>query len=232
MKKHSKVFVLLALSLGLAACMSDEPTTPDVETPDTEQEVDEQEPDNSEETDPDNGEMDPELVEFDEQIEDTIEIEGMEEPITLNLYDNPDAIFLTYVPEDLLAEEGNEAEGESYKFHANFEGERLEDINLEVYLFADDVTEEPSLEDEDSIFAMKLGDMEEASAEDKWYDWSIKEFHSPERSRHAMLGEHNGRYFVMIFNSTALYSEGFGPRARKVIEHFYWKDTNEYLVQE
>ena len=48
----------------------------------------------SEEDVNENQENDQPAVEFDSQIEDTIEIEGMEEPITLNLYNPEDAPLL------------------------------------------------------------------------------------------------------------------------------------------
>ena len=233
MKKYSKYFILLALAAGLAACTTDDPDTPAPEEPETEQEVDEQEletPEEEEATDPEEEET--ETVEFDEQIEETIEIEGMENPITLNLYNKPDAPFLTYVPDEFLAEEASGDEGESYIFYTNYEGEKNEEINLEIYFFADHITEEPSLDDEDSPFATRLEGMAKVPPEEKWHDWSIREYYSEDRSNHALLGEHEGQYFVMVINSTPLYSEGFIPRVDKIINHFYWTDTNDYLVQE
>lgn len=239
MKNYSKYVILFALAAGLTACATEAPDTSSPEEPDTEQEVDEQELETSEDpgemedqepTVPEDEETD--TIEFDEQIEETIEIEGMEEPITLNLYDNPDAPFLTYVPDDFVVEEVSGGEGESYVFYANYEGEKNEDINLEIYFFADHITEEPSLDDEDSTFSMLLEGMEEVPAEEEWHNWSIQEYYSEDRSNHALLGEHEGQYFVMVVNSTPLYSEGFIPRVDKVISHFYWTDTNDYLVQE
>lgn len=233
MKKYSKYFILFALAAILAACTTNDPDTPAPEEPETEQEVDKQDPETPEEeeaTDPEEEET--KTVEFDEQIEETIEIEGMENPITLNLYDKPDASFLTYVPNEFLTEEASGGEGESYIFYTNYEGEKNEDINLEIYFFADHITEEPSLDDKDSTFATRLEGMEEVPAEEKWHDWSISEYYSEDRSNHALLGEHEGQYFVMVINSTPLYSEGFIPRVDKIINHFYWTDTNEYLVQE
>lgn len=239
MKNYSKYVILFALAAGLAACTTEGPDTPAPEEPDTEQGVDEQEPEtpeapgemeDPEATEP--GEDETDTVEFDEQIEETIEIEGMEDSITLNLYDNPDAPFLTYVPADFVVEEVSGGEGESYIFYTNYEGEKNEDINLEIYFFGDHITEEPSLDDEDSTFATKLEGMEEVPVEEEWHDWSIQEYYSEDRSNHALLGEHEGQYFVMVVSSTPLYSEGFIPRVDKVINHFYWTDTNEYLVQE
>ena len=239
MKKYTKFVVLLALATGLAACTTDDPDTPTPEMPDTEQGVDEQEPETPEEPGEmedeetvDQTEDETETVEFDEQIEETIVLEGMEEPITLNLYDHPDAPFLTYVPDDFVVEEVSGGEGESYIFYTNYEGEKNEEINLEIYFFGEQITEEPSLDDKDSTFATLLEGMVEVPSEEEWHDWSIKEYYSEDRSNHALLGEHEGQYFVMVINSTPLYSEGFIPRVDKIINHFYWTDTNDYLVQE
>lgn len=233
MSKWSKTLLLVALTLTLSACATDDGTeTPDSETPDTEEEqVTENEP---EETPPEEDPEEPEenqeaeMPEFDEQIEDTISLEGMEEPITLNLYDNADAAFLTYVPEDLTAEEASGGEGEAYNFHANFVGERLEDIYLQIYMFSDQVTEQPSADDEGSTYAEALENMD--PMDQTYYEWAIEEYQSPEGSRIVALGEHNEQYFMVILNSSVEYSEGFVPRANKIIEHLYWKDTGEYLM--
>ena len=223
MKKQTKFFILFALAFGLVACTTDDTPTSNPETPDTEEEVGEPEPNTPEETDP---------VTFDDEIEDTIEIEGMEEPMVLKLYDHPDAPFLTYYPEDLLVEETSSGEGDAYTFYANYEGTKNEEVYLEIYFFADHVTEEPSPEDADSTFAQRLEGMEEVDSATKWHEWSIKEFQTADASDHALLGEHEGQYFMMIVQSEPLYSEGFIPRVDKIIQHFYWKDTNQYLVDE
>lgn len=171
----------------------------------------------------------PETEEFPSQIEEMIEIEAMEQPITLNLYNYVDAPFLTYVPSDMIAEEASGGEGDAYYFYANYEGQKLEDIYLQVYFFAEHITEEPSIE-EGGTLATLLEGMECVPSEQRDYSWAIREYQSPEGSRRAMLGEHSGQYFVTIINSIPLYSEGFYPRVNKIIDHFYWKDTQEYLV--
>lgn len=215
MKNTARFFLFAALTLGLGACSTVDPVeTPVTETPDTVQEADTKE-----------------VLEFEEQMEDMISLEGMEEPITLNLYNPQDALFLTYVPEDLLAEEMSGGEGEAYYFYANYGGEKLEDIYLQLMIFSEHVTEQPSAEDEDSTYAVAVENMERVE-ENAYYDWAIEEYISPEGSRMVALGEHQSQYFMVVVNSSVEYSEGFVPRANKVLEHLYWKDTNEYLVKE
>lgn len=66
-------------------------------------------------------------------IEEIIVIEATEEPITLNYFEGSN--FITYVPDDLLAEEvDSEDEGEVYRFYANYEENKLEDVYLEILL--------------------------------------------------------------------------------------------------
>lgn len=230
MKKMIEYFMLAVMTITLAACTTNDPETPTPEndTPPTEEEQKDTSDETIDETDQNEEETIPEL---DPQIEETIEIEGMEETITMELYDNEAAPFITYVPADFIAEEASDGEGESYLFYANYQGEKTEEVNLHVYFFSEAVTEEPSLDDEEGTLAMLLENMELVNEEEKYYAWALDEYQSPDGSRRGMLGEHEGRYFVMILNSTVEYSEGFYPRANKIIDHFYWKDTQEYLMQ-
>src|SRR5699024_12719441 len=98
MKKATRYLSILVLSMALVACTTDETPIPENETPPTEEEQNNQDEtmgeNTSEEDVNENQENDQPAVEFDSQIEDTIEIEGMEEPITLNLYNPEDAPFI------------------------------------------------------------------------------------------------------------------------------------------
>lgn len=230
MEKISRFVLLAAMTIAIGACG----TNNEVETPtdtDTEQEVDnEQVPSDNEveetETDTNNEE-----VAFEERIEESIQLEGMEEPIVLNLYQPKDAPFLTYIPEDLLAEEVSGGEGDAHYFYANYEGNKLEEIYLQIYLFSDNVTTQPSVGDEDSTYAVAVGNMDRVE-ETPYYDWAIEEYMSPEGSRIVALGEHEMKYFMVVLNSSVEYSEGFVPRANKILEHLYWLDTEEYLNEQ
>lgn len=221
MKKVMWYLPLVALSL--AACTTAERPEPENETPPQEEEQSQPVETNdenmeTEETD-EKQEAEQPTAAFDPQIEDTLEIEGMEEPVTLNLYDPEGAPFITYVPEDLFAEEGSE-EG-SHFFYANFGDEKVEDVYLQIYLFPEDITEQPSAEEgkyAELIEGMAL--QEDAT----YYDWSLAEYQSPEGSDLAALGEHENQFYLMVIHSTPEYSEGLYPRANKVIEHLTWLD--------
>lgn len=235
MSKWIKLLLFGAIIFNLAACTTTD-TKESVETPDqVEQPIDDVEESDSEQEDTqDTNDVEKDnkdIPMFESQIEEIIEIEGMEEPIVLKLYDNPDALFLTYVPEDLLVEEVSGGEGESYKVYTNYEGVQRNDIFLEIMIFAEHITKAPSPDDKDTTFALLVEDKEEVPEEEEWYDWSIHEYQSTDGSDYVMVGEHDGRYFAMHVQSEPEFSEGFIPRVHKVIEHFYWKDTNEYLTK-
>lgn len=222
MKKKSLLFMILVPFLAVAACTTDEEPTPDNDMP----------PQQEPQTPGYGSENNDEVVnDFEAQIQDTIEIEGMEEPMTLNLYNDEGAPFLTYVPADLLAEGASSGEGDAHWFYANYNDEKLEDIYLQIYLFSENIDEQPSSEDEDSTYSILVSDLEPVEEDQKLYDWAIEEYISTTGSQYVMLGEYDDQYFFMEMNSAPEYSEGFIPRANKVIEHLFWKDTGEYLVQ-
>ncbi len=152
-------------------------------------------------------------------IEETIVIEANEEPITLNYFEGRN--FITYVPEDFIAEEPDSVEGEAYRFYANYEGIKSENVYLEILIYPED-SEEPDL-------IAKSG--EEVLENEKVHDWSIKEAKNADTGDYIMLGQHEDRYFTISLNYTPQFAEGFVPRANKIIEHLYWTDTNEYLLE-
>lgn len=227
MRKLSKFFILITMAFAIGACgtndVDGQPTDPD-----SEQEVDnEQEPPKNE-TD---NTWENEEINFAEQMEDTIELEGMEEPILLNIYQPVDAPFVTYVPEDLLVEEVSGGEGDAYYFYANYGGNKLEDIYLQIYFFSENVSKQPSADNKDSTYGVAVENMEKIEGV-PYYDWALEEYMSPEGSRIVALGEHEMNYFMVVVNSAVEYSEGFVPRANKVLEHLYWQDTQEYLIEQ
>jgi len=226
MKKFFWYLIIFTLVFSLAACTGN--TNSDAELPNQEEQNNpiEEQPNNEGKNDVDDKDV---PVEPDQQIEETIEIEGMKEKITLNLY-NPGILnFRTYIPSDFIAEEASSGEGDGFWFYSNFEGKKQENVYLHFYFFSENIKEEPNIDDKDSTFAIMLEGLEPIFPEDKYYDWSIKEFASPNSAKYAALGEHNDQYFVVIQDYPYEYADGMGPRINKVIEHFYWTDTEEYL---
>lgn len=241
MKKSIVFIILLALVFSLAACSPDQSdsegdnNTTDQEEPydQTDDSDDSDSPGIEDDDDSSNGEgggnEEPEEP-LDEQIEDTMMIEGMEEMITLNLYNPGIAPFRTYVPTDFLAENESNDDGDFFWFYANYGSNKNENVYLQVYFLPIDLSEEPSMDDTDTAFSTLLTGMSEIGNDEMMYGWTIREYMSENGPDYAMLGEHNGRYFLMILRYYGEYAEGFIPRANKIIEHFYWTDTQEYLA--
>lgn len=165
------------------------------------------------------------------QIEDTIEIEGMEEMITLNLYEEDGGIFRTYIPYNFISEKTSTEDGEVYGFYANYGDVKIEALYVKVYFFSEDTKEEQVVGDQDNSFSAVLAGMEMVDENEKLYSWAAKEFQSSGEPVYAMVGMHSGQYYVMFLNYYGEYTEGFVPRMNKIIEHFYWTDTQEYLAQ-
>lgn len=169
---------------------------------------------------------------WDLTIKEPILIEGMEEKITLNLFDESNA-FITYVPTDMVAESSKSDDGESTWFYANFEENKNESAYLHVFLFSETTTEKPNLLEADGFFSEYDLNMVLVEQDDTNYPWSLEEYHSAYNSdytAYAILGEHEGQYFVILIRYPWEYGDGFIPRANKILEHFYWTDVNEYLV--
>jgi len=168
-------------------------------------------------------------IAWDKVIQESIELEGMKEPLALNLYEGFN--FKTYVPEDFLVESLSSGEGDGYWFYANYENKKVEDVYLHLFFFPETIKEEPSIEDKNSLLYHMLPNMNVIDQTDKVDEWAINEYKNPNGGEYAMLGKHGDRYFTMTLRYPGEYAEGFVPRANKIIDHLYWTDTNEYLVE-
>lgn len=207
--------LILAISItGLSACAKpeeepkDEVEEPIDQTPDDTDDKEGEEPEDTEKT-------------WITSIEETIEIEGKEEPIKLDYFEGDN--FITYVPDDMIGEEVDYDDGEAYRFYANFSGKKNENVYLELIFYPKDLEEEPDILGEEA---------EPIPEENMQFDWSIKEVKSVNGGKYGILGKHNDRYFSAVKYYTVEFEEGFGPRANKIIEHIYFTDTNEYLVEQ
>lgn len=218
MKKLTSIFIILLVALlGLTAC-----TVTEVPTDQGNQEQNSQENSNDVKT-----------VVWAESLEETIMIEGMEEPIALTLFDGG-GNFVTYIPEDFLAESVGSGEGDSYRFYAGYGGNKVEDVYFQVFLFPESVTEKPEITDLRELFSLQHLDFAATGQADKFFAWSLEEYgvvYGSSLSAYVMLGQHQGQYFSMVIHYPWEYGDGFEPRVKKILEHFYWTDANEYLVK-
>ncbi|WP_303864905.1 hypothetical protein [Alkalibaculum bacchi] len=222
MKKIIWYIIVLVLTFIIVACTTQE--VPENDKEDTQNQQEQKDQDDQNDIDKEQPSQDLDL-----QIEEFIEIEGMKEKITLNLYDKGIIPFRTYIPSDFTTEEVSNGEGDAYWFYANYGNKKIDDVYFKLYFFSEITEEEPNLDDKDNTFSLMLDGMKTVNTKEKRYGWSIKEFKSPEEPRYAILGKHKDQYFVMILDYPVEYAEGFVPRVNKILEHFYWTDTQEYL---
>src|SRR5690606_15010648 len=68
------------------------------------------------------------------------------------------------------------------------------------------------------------------------YAWSLTEWHfsralpdGDSAIGTVALGRHAGRYFFIATHFPAMYADGFGPRAAKILDEWRWEDTGESL---
>ena len=202
MKKYTWFIIILVIAIvGMSACTANEaPIDQEKEEPEL--------PEEPSKT-------------WDPTIEDTIEIEGEEEPITLKYFEGKNE-FITYVPEDLLVDPVEYTAGEPYKFYANFEGKKNDEVNLQLLFYPKDLAEKPEITGDESEVVNEV---------DRIHEWALEEYKDFEFGTYGMLGQHEDQYFSIILNYTPEYAEGFVPRANKIIENLYWTDTNEYLIE-
>ena len=190
MKKYILILLVIVISiLGLSACTpKEEPIEDEIEQPKDENE------DLTE-----NGED--ELPEGDESktwpatIDDTIEIEANEEPITLNYFEGEN--FITYIPSDIIGEPYATDEGDAYRFYTNYQGKKNNEVYMQVLFYPEDMNEKPDI----------LGDAVDIIEDsNKYHQWAIEEYVSKDGLLHGYLGEHEDRYFSIIINSMIINS--------------------------
>ena len=152
-------------------------------------------------------------------IEECITIEGMEETIILNIFS--DKNFLTYVPEDVLAQIESDGTDDYYSFFANYNGLKNEDVYLKLHFYPDSI-ENQNLFTEDNF--KKVNDS------NKIYSWSLEEYKGS-NGLYSIITKYDGTFITMLISSPGEFEEGFIPRVNKIIDHFYFTDTNEYLAK-
>ncbi|BAU26627.1 hypothetical protein DFP93_12112 [Aneurinibacillus soli] len=158
----------------------------------------------------------------------TLTIEGSAQPITLKRYDASMPLpFHTYYPQDMIAEK----KGDGVQFTANFAGTRNDDMFIKVEFPADLSSEQAAV-----ARIKKNKDVTEEAAE-KNHTWTKKEFNIDSTKNgtayggSALIGEHNGHYFIVTVYMPVEAAEGLGVRADKILEEWVWTDDHKPLIQ-
>lgn len=135
---------------------------------------------------------------------DSIQIEGMWQPITLLLVKPASTIpFVTYMPADMIAESKSIDDGEAHYFYANFAGKRNDDAFLLLFMLPAGTTQEEAVR-------------------------VAREFKNS-RTRPGFvvttdLRRHGERFYYLAEQYPAEYGDGFGPRSRIIQDQWQWLD--------
>ena len=181
---------------------------------------------------PNGQDLEPEPAVWPPTIEEGIMIEGMEEQLTLHFYDG--GTFVTYVPQDMLAESTTSSEGDAHWFYANYGGTKNENVYLKLFFFPEDNGAQPVLAEEKERLSLQDVSLQPVADAEKIHEWSLEEYKSMDGAYavYVILGEHQGQYFSFITHYPFEFGDGFEPRVIKIMEHLYWTDTNEYLLEQ
>jgi hypothetical protein len=235
MKKTSILIVTLLMALTLASCNNtDNVTKPDHKDPvnDGEQQVEvkkpeEQKPDEVTEDTTDNQAKERPVTKTDH-----IGIEGMEEEFQFELVDASNMGFTTYIPEDMIAELNSTAEGDSFTAYTNFEGKKNE--NAFIRIFKPSPSSATTVEElitftKEQLTSQGFDVPGRMSDEHKYFSFSELEMSTVKKEGQDMSLMSNISIFKrgdQVFRIQLLYpeeySEGFMPRAFKLVDDIVW----------
>ncbi len=204
--------LLLILSVTAACSAADVPEVPS-------------DPDDNGQEDPAGPDEPGNELHWDESIETTIQIEGMDEPITLNLLETER--FITYVPENM----STTVDGERVRVFAAFGGTPVEDAYLEI-IFLPGLSAEPTLNELSDALDLDDFEINLSDPADHIHNWSVLEFYShshPEYSLSGALGVRDGQTFVALMHYPWEYGDGFEPRAKMILDYLHWTPSGEPL---
>ncbi len=165
-----------------------------------------------------------------ETKQDTILLEGMAEPITLNLFRTPQGFepsFYTYYPVDFIPEVMRSDGSETVRFTANFGGIRTDEAFVELFTYPPGTTLQAAREQ----LEVAAEGWQRVPRSEQRYSWSEEEYASVEDGKigRYMLGEHNGRFFHILTTYPAEMGDGFPPRAQIIFDQLRWLDDGSGL---
>ena len=177
--------------------------------------------------------------ELPETLETVILIEGMEEAMTLTLFQHDDLPFHTYYPEDMLYEEWIYDTEKGVRFFANFGGTINKNAYVEVKLYA-----QSDMGSESDFIAHIAGEsgilenrgvewIEKESEMDRVYPWTIIEYYylNDDVVGSLYLGLHEDDYFYIDVQYPWEYGDGMESRAHLIMKEFLWTDEHRGLLE-
>jgi hypothetical protein len=151
-------------------------------------------------------------------LNDSISIEGMRVPVRLNLVqpESANPPFYTYSPPDMLYQAASSGEGDGHYFYTNFNGKKNENAYLLLFVFPAGTSEGEAIELVKAFVASR-GAPAPAQYSQFSFDRDGVRFNGA-----IDLRRHNDRFYYIAMQYPAEYGDGFGPRAKKILEYWKW----------
>ncbi len=227
--------VLMMSALLISGCTRQEPQPAEEEAPVEEEVIEEMPGEQVEEAEVPQEEAHRE--ELPESVEITILIEGMEEEMTLLLFQEEDMPFYTYYPEDMLSEHWIDNNEKGVRFFANFGGTINESAYVDIKLFpVESVGTEAEFIDRISGESGLLANqgvewVEKESEMERIFPWSIIEYYylNDEFVGSLYLGEHQDDYFYIDVHYPWEYGDGMEARVNHIMQGFHWNQGEKLL---
>jgi hypothetical protein len=181
-------------------------------------------------------------------ITDTLVIEGMPEPSTAELLTSPgDAAvpFSTYVPAGIAASFEGTGDTLAVRFTAAFTGSSDPNAYMHVRFYAPGVSRDQAREMVGAFLTTRLPDDDPVTGQlrDAPYEtidppaWAHDAFSLQYRGDgnlyyfgRVILASRNGRIFHVLTHYPAEYGDGLTPLLARILEHWRWEDTGEFLI--
>lgn len=236
MKGKMILLAVLITMLALSGCGLNTNGVPEIEAPEepASQEVPADESDQAEMPAPLDEQNTEELP---ETLETIILIEGMEEAMTLKLFQHKELPFYTYYPEDMLYEEWVYDNEKGVRFFANFGGTINKNAYVEIKLFS-----QADMGSESDFIAFVGGEsgilenrgvewVEKEADIDRVHSWTIIEYYylNDEIVGSLHLGEHQDDYFYIDVHYPWEYGDGMEARVNHIMQGFHWNQGEKLL---
>ena len=148
-------------------------------------------------------------------IQDTLMLEGMAEPVSMNLYNTPEGFplsFHTYLPENFTHEALSSPTAETIRFS-------MGEAQISFVVLPANTGRSKA----QSVAKASLGKANIQSCRSS-YDWQWECLYVAGKGAQVsrvLLGEQQGRQFYFLISYPAEYGDGLGPRYARVLEE--WK---------
>lgn len=162
-----------------------------------------------------------------DSVEGVLNLEGSREPMTYRIFRSPaeyPLAFSTYVPSDMQVEEAGSAGEPEVRFVATVAGVRNEAMFVSARFPREDLSIAQARARTREI-AASLGTAEEGKS--GRYPWALEWYRiggDDSAVGTVALGRHRDRFFFIVTRYPAEAEDGFGPRAKRVLDEWRWSE--------